>query len=139
MIVLKPTTDPQTFKYIPRDYTTVAAILLRDDTTNETIVYNPTITKVGDYLEITGVFNLVEGHFYDVREDTPDAYWNSCPILWELNDNTWDYEFPIKESVYVDLIFCTAQVINQNEDEEYNINKGVYITENTRNNDYVVL
>ena len=67
MIVLKPTTDPQTFRFIPRDYNTAEVVLFRDDTTNETIVYNATITKVGDYLEVTGVFDLVEGHFYDIR------------------------------------------------------------------------
>ena len=139
MIVLKPTTDPQTFRFIPRDYNTAEVILFRDDTTNETIVYNATITKVGDYLEVTGVFDLVEGHFYDIREDTPNAYWNSCELLWELNDNVWDYEFPFSDTVYIDKVFCTAQEINQLEDKEYNINKGVYKTENTRNNDYVVL
>ena len=139
MIVLKPTTDPQTFKFIPRSYDTAEAILFRDDTTNETIVYTPTIVKVGDYLEVTGIFNLVEGHFYDIIESAPDAYWNSCPILWELNENTWDYEFPISESIYIDKVFCTAQEINQLNDKEYSINKGVYVTGNTKNNDYVVL
>lgn len=139
MIVLKPTTDPQTFLYIPRDYFTAEAILFRDNTTNESIVYTPDIIQVGDYLQVTGVFNLVEGHFYDIRQDTPEAYWNSSAILWNLNENTWDYDVPISESVYVDLAFCTAQEIDQTLDKEYNINKGVYTTENTRNNDYVVL
>jgi len=111
MIVLKPTADPQTFKFIPRNYSTDLDFSFRDDTTNESIVYTPTTIKVGDYLQVTGVFNLVEGHFYDIRQD----------------------------ALYIDLAFCTAQEIDQTLDKEYNINKDVYITENTRNNDYVVL
>ena len=69
-------------------------------------------------MELSNTFNfLKEGRFYDLK------------IV----------DVQTQEIIYMGKVFCTAQEIDQTLDKEYSINKGVYITENTRNNDYVVL
>jgi hypothetical protein len=40
---------------------------LRDDSTNTTISITPTAQKVGNYIELSNVFNLKEGRFYDLK------------------------------------------------------------------------
>ena len=65
MKVLKPTTDVQTIKFIPRVYNKWC-FQLRDDQTNERVDYSPTITIENDYIVVNGVFNLIEGHYYDI-------------------------------------------------------------------------
>tara|TARA_R110000744_G_scaffold70536_1_gene142536 strand:+ start:27 stop:488 length:462 start_codon:yes stop_codon:yes gene_type:complete len=153
MIVLKPTTDTQTFKFIPRNYDSTDIISFRDDTTNVIMQYSSTIIQVGDYLQATDVFNLVEGRFYDLTTyEIKGSYkqfkdrvialggnfeGNTCLLSFlQVNELVSASDLYV---TYTDKVFCTAQEINQTLDKEYNINKGVYITENTRNNDYVVL
>ena len=57
----------QTINIIPRVYATSLTLTLRDDSTNEvqTILVNG--VKNVNYIQITTIFNLVEGHFYDLK------------------------------------------------------------------------
>tara|TARA_B110000858_G_scaffold42868_1_gene49091 strand:- start:173 stop:571 length:399 start_codon:yes stop_codon:yes gene_type:complete len=116
MRVLKPTTDEQTFFIIPREYAISNVIELRDDQTNTTTSYTTTMVKENDYLKFTGVFTLLEGHFYDLT-------------LTSVAGRKYN----------ADKIFCTAQTINQNNNEEYSVNKDLYITNDSYSNDYIVL
>jgi hypothetical protein len=111
MKVLKPITDSQSFYFIPRDYNITSSVNFRDDQTNEVVAYTPTIEKVNDYIKITGVFNLIEGRFYDVTIDNKT----------------------------IEKVFCTNQPINQNSNEQYSVNKNVYTTDNSYSNDYIII
>ncbi|NDG52007.1 MAG: hypothetical protein EBY39_03125 [Flavobacteriia bacterium] len=139
MKVLKPTTDEQTFYIIPRLYFVNDEIEFRDDQTNEVVKYTPTIVKENDFLKITGVFNLREGHFYDVALKLDYDLWQEANVKWELSAETWDEPNKAFDYYSVEKVFCTAQTIDQNMHKEYSINKGVYKTDDSFDNDYIVL
>lgn len=61
---------------------------------------------------------LVDGHQYD---------------FWLVDDDDDD------KVVYRDTILCSAQDIDQEENEVYNINKDVYVSHNTGDNNYIVI
>ena len=64
--------------------------------------------------------------------NTNNDYWNFSPDNWEsLTKKTF--------KVTLDRIFCTNQTIEQLNNQGYNVNKGVYKTEDSFNNDYIVI
>ena len=138
MKVLKPTTDEQTFYFIPQSYQISEFLSFRDDQTNETVVYTPTMVQENDFIKVTGVFNLVEGHFYDVELVRDYDVWNTNFDIWQLSPDKWDENKRINNYA-IDKIFCTDQDINQIGNKMYSVNKGVYETENSYDNDYIVL
>lgn len=121
----------QTIKIIPRVYSTTLTIKLRDNSTNEIteIVLVPSfppadppaVQKVGNYLEITALFTLVENRFYDLT-------------IYKGILNLTDLDI-----IYKDKIFCTEQFINQNTNSQYSINNGEYISEEAGDNDYIII
>ena len=139
MQVLKPTTDPQTFFIIPRVYNLGLNFKLRDDTTNEEKFYSPSIVQVNDYLQITDVFDLVEGHFYDILVDQDYDVWNTNEDLYNLSPDTWDETNKRSFINTIDRIFCTEQPIQQLNNQNYELNKGEYKKDNSYNNDYIVV
>lgn len=138
MKVLKPTTDEQTFYFIPQSYQISEFLSLRDDQTNETVVYTPTMVQENDFIKVTGVFNLVEGHFYDVELVRDYDVWNTNDDIWQLSPDNWEDSKRVKNYA-IDKIFCTDQDTNQELNKRYSVNKGVYETENSYDNDYIVL
>jgi len=119
MKVLTTTGGQQIFKIIPREYATTATLLITDDQTNVTKSYaniNPTVSV--NHLKITQTFNpvLVEGHFYNM-------------VLKNSSNKI----------IYKDRIFCTAQGIDQAQDQEYTINSGVYTSDTSYDNDFIIL
>ena len=65
---LLPTTNTQTLKIIPRVYTTSVIISLRDDSTNNVVSFTlPKAEIKKNYLELSNIFSLKEGHFYDLK------------------------------------------------------------------------
>jgi len=113
---LLPTTDIQSIKIIPRVYSTSVSMELRDDSTNTTVSITPTAQKVGNYIELSNVFNLKEGRFYDLKV---------------IDTNT-------QNIIYKDKIFCTAQSTNQSNNESYSVNKDEYKSK-SGNNDFIIL
>jgi len=138
MKVLKPTTDEQTFYFIPQSYEITEFLSFRDDQTNETVIYTPTMVQENDFIKVTGVFNLVEGHFYDLELVKDFDVWNTNLDFWQFSQDNWDDSKPILNFV-VDKIFCTDQDIDQAQNKRYSINKGEYQTQDTFDNDYIVL
>lgn len=146
-----------TFKFIPRkDWTSSNAsfvkCILRDDSTNKEITFDgqfnnvtpsgttatgsfsyPTIAYTGgsstqeDFYTFTVTLGgdnasfFVEGHFYDIK--------------FQLKDGASDPYI----DVYRDKLFCTAQTVNQVRNEAYEINNNEFITEDTNNNDYIIV
>lgn len=125
MIHLIPSVSEQTIQILPREYTTSIVLLLRDDSTNnETYLELPTTIVNGNYLDITEVFTLSEGRFYDLS-----VY--KVELGYVLEDLT---ELDV---IYKDKIFCTAQSVDQNTNTFYTPNKSEYI-EQSANNDFII-
>ena len=138
MKVLKPTANEQTFYFIPKVYDLSGSLFFRDDQTNEVVEYTPTMVKENDFIKVTGVFNLIEGHFYDLSLVNDFDVWNENLDQWQAANYNWeDAKHKITQSF--DKIFCTDQTIDQNRNKEYTINKGVYKTDDSFDNDYIVL
>ena len=138
MKILTTSTGDQTIRIIPRSYPDDITLVLRDDSTNTETIYtlesmewentdeewqavNLNWNDAGGYFEengylvITNQYNLVEGRYYDLT---------------------------IKEGnnvLYKDKIFCTDQTIDQQTNSYYTINDNVYTTENTYDNDYIII
>ncbi len=94
---LLPTSSTQAIKIIPRVYSTSVSMDLRDDSTNTSVSITPTATKVGNYIELSSVFDLKEGRFYDLKV---------------IQTST-------QKIIYRDKIFCTVQSTNQSNNEHY--------------------
>ena len=153
MKILSTSSNSQTIKVIPRVYTTSITMRLRDDSTNDEVyLILPSSVIVKDYLEITNIFNLKEGHFYDLKvyqikgsyEDFKQRVITSGGIF---ENNTCLFKFLDAENlintsdldiIYRDKIFCTDQTINQDTNNYYSVNENEYVSK-AGNNDYIVL
>ena len=125
MIHLIPSVSEQTIQILPREYTTSIVLLLRDDSTNnETYLELPTTIVNGNYLDITEVFTLSEGRFYDLSVYKVELGY----VLADLTE---------LDVIYKDKIFCTAQSVDQNTNTFYTPNKSEYI-EQSANNDFII-
>ena len=123
---LLPTTDPQTISILPRFYTDSVVLLLRDDSTNEkTYLESPTALVNKNYLEITDVFALSEGAFYDLFVYKVELGY----VLADLTES---------DIIYKDKIFCTAQSTDQSTNNRYSVNKDEY-NQKSGNNDFIIL
>lgn len=137
---LIPSTNSQTIKIIPRVYSTNIVMSIRDDSTNDfTLMFPDTIVINRNFLEITDVFNLKEGLFYDLkiyygnferRIDNDKGILESIQCLNAKYGNL--------DVIYRDKIFCTIQSTNQASNEYYTVNKDVY-KEKSGNNDFIIL
>jgi len=117
---LLPVTTSQTIKIIPRVYSTTVTLKLRDDSTNETVTILPTAVNLKNYIELSNVYDLKEGHFYDLK------IYNGQGVVTDL------------DIIYRDKIFCTTQSTNQTANEHYSVNKDEY-KEQSGNNDFIIL
>lgn len=142
MIVLKTLTTAQNFKVIPRAYADEFTLSIRDDSTNVKQIYEVTgaITS-GNYLTFSQAFSpvLVEGHFYDIKLFSDPNFWNTNYFLWELYNEFWNVDTTNIDSIFKDRIFCTDQEIDQMDNLYYKLNQSQYITDNSYNNDYIVI
>jgi len=142
MIVLTTSTLAQAFKVIPRTYGDQFTMSIRDDSTNVTTVYEVTSAVTsGNYLTFDQAFSpvLVEGHFYDIKLYSDPNFWNTNYFLWELYNEIWNIDTTNIVDIFKDRIFCTDQEIDQMDNLYYKLNKGQYITDNSYNNDYIVI
>lgn len=147
MIVLT-TTASQTLKVIPREYLGSFTIDVRDSSLNKSFTYfEDTVTTNGNYMEFTNNYidassNSIfkEARFYDLDLYADFNFWNTNLSLWQLYDELWQTDSDQKERIYRDRIFVTDQDIDQlNDNDHYNINKDQYTTNNSYNNEYIVV
>ena len=110
MKILSTSTSAQTLKIIPREYQANIDVVLRDNSTNTSTTYSVATSTSGDYMTFDLTLSLVENRFYDM----------TC-------------KFGINV-IYKDKIFCTDQVV-----ADYTVNEGQYTTENSYDNDYIIL
>tara|TARA_Y100000401_G_C8322849_1_gene226445 strand:+ start:1762 stop:2205 length:444 start_codon:yes stop_codon:yes gene_type:complete len=147
MIVLN-TNASQTLKVIPREYLGAFTIDVRDTSLNKNFTYfEGTTSTNGNYLEFTNSYidassNSIfkEARYYDLELYADFNYWNMNLSLWEMYDEIWQTDSDQKERIYKDRIFCTDQDIDQlNDNEHYEINKGQFTTNNSYDNEYIVV
>ena len=147
MIVLT-TTASQTLKVIPREYLGSFTIDVRDSSLNKSFTYfEDTVTTNGNYMEFTNNYidassNSIfkEARFYDLDLYADFNFWNTNLSLWQLYDELWQTDSDQKERIYRDRIFVTDQDIDQlNDNDHYNINKDQYTTNNSYDNEYIVI
>jgi len=153
MKVLTTSTNLQTIKVIPRVFTNSIVLKLRDDSTNDKVSFILPETIINkDYLEISNIFSLKEGRFYDLtvykvngsyREfkerviaDSGTFVNNTC--LYNFLDAQNLINTSSLDIIYLDKIFCTDQTINQDTNNYYSVNKNEYVSKDG-NNDYIVL
>ncbi len=143
MIILSTSANAQTLKVIPREYVSYFIVYVRDDSTNITKSYSiENASQVGNYLQFTNKFNLIENHFYDLtiefvysRVIETGGIIESPQCLIPIGA---DYGLS-SEIIYKDKIFCTDQDIDQVNDDYYKINKGKYTTYDGYDNTYIVI
>lgn len=110
MKILTTSTSTQTLKIIPREYQANIDVVLRDNSTNESNTYSVATFTSGDYMTFDLTLALVENRFYDM----------TCKFGSGV--------------IYKDKIFCTDQVV-----ADYTVNEDQYTTENSYDNDYIIL
>ena len=108
MIVLRQTTEEQTFICIPRAYETNVLLVLENETTNTKTNIIPGVDIVDDNYYISSVFSLKENNFYNIT-----LYYGD-------------------DVIFKDKVFCTNQVV-------YDINKNVYTSDTSYNNEYITI
>lgn len=153
MKVLIPSDSTQTLKVIPRVFTNSIVLKLRDDSTNEKVSFVLPQTIINkNYLEISNIFNLKEGRFYDltiykvngsyaefkerVIADSGTFVNNTC--LYNFLDAQNLINTSSLDIIYLDKIFCTDQTINQDTNNYYSVNKDEYVSKGG-NNDYIII
>jgi hypothetical protein len=138
MKILTTSTSSQTIKFIPRLYSGSATLTLTDDTTNVSTSTQVILTQSGDYLNLAHTFALAEGRFYDLELNADGDVWDVNTNQWQLETQTWDSD-ELSNLIYKDKIFCTDQSVDQTQNKYYSVNKNEYTTNNTHDNDYIVL
>jgi len=111
------TNGDKTFKVIPRQFINGAiSVKLTSESTGANINVSPTASTDGNYMTFTIAFGtLTEGDFYTL----------------EIKDGT--------VVIYKDRVFCTDQTVNQVNNDYYSVNDGEYTTEDSFDNDYIII
>jgi len=119
MILVTTSATAQTFNVIPRDYSlTTFTMIIRDDSTNVSVSYDITGASVsGNYVTFQNTFSpvLVSNHFYDFK----------------LVSGT--------DIIFKDRMFCTDQTVNQINNDYYKLNEGEFTSDDSYNNEYIVI
>ena len=113
------TSGTKTLKVIPRQYVDGTVTLkLTNESTRGVVTVSATATTDHDYMSIDAVFGTLK----------KDVYYTLDVLL--LGTDT---------VIYKDKIFCTDQTINQSNNDYYTINKNEYTTEDSYDNDYIII
>jgi hypothetical protein len=116
MKILTTSTNSQVVKIIPREYASTATVTLRDDQTNTVSTFTDiSLTQTGDYNIINEAFALKEGYYYDMIVTASGSV------------------------IYKDKVFCTDQSVDQSTNQYYTVNKDVYKSDTSYDEDYIIL
>ena len=149
-MIVVTTSASQTLKVIPREYLGQFTIDVRDTSLNKNFSYHEETTSTsGNYLTFTNsyvdsaatpVSIFIEGRFYDLDLYADYNYWNMNLSLWEMYDEVWQTDSDQKSKIYKDRLFCTDQDIDQlNDNDHYQLNKDQSTSNDSFNNEYIVI
>ena len=112
MKILKTSTGSQSIKFVPRAEESSVVFTITDKNKRTTSTVSVSVSNADGYMTVSGTFALVEGtsYFLEVKNSSGDL-------------------------IYRDTVFCTDQTDYQ----KYTVNQGEYVTENTHDNDFIVL
>ena len=131
MIILKEQTASQTIKFIPRFYS-ADTLILRNETTNISVTFNPTFVVDGYYLKCDLVLDLKENTFYNLTILSTALPFTADNGIKTVDNNILTADMTSFSSenslIYRDKIFCT----NQNKDN-YTVNENQYVANVTTN------
>ena len=111
MTILTTSTDAQTFKIIPRSAPSSVTFNLTDKSKRTTSAVSVSVSNSNGYMSISGSFNLIANRFYS---------------------------FVVKDGntiIYRGSIFCT----DQTDYNVFDVHSGDYTTENSYDNDFVII
>lgn len=106
------TTSIQTIKFIPRELVSSVILTLTNKNTRTSFTVSVSVVNSNGYMSLTGSFSLVENTNYSM----------------EVTNTSGDV-------IYRDTIFCT----NQTDFDKFDVHKDDYVTENTFDNEFIVL
>lgn len=113
------TSGTKTIKVIPRQYVTgQVTVKLKNETTKEVVTIEPTALVDHNYMKFDAAFGTLSKNTFYVMDV---------------------YLFGTTTQIFKDKVFCTDQTINQSSNDYFSINKDEYITDDSYNNDYIVL
>ena len=111
------TSGTKTFKVIPRQYVDGEVTLkLTNESTRAVVTVTATASTVRDYMSFNAVFGTLK----------KDVFYNMDVLI-------------SGEVVYKDKVFCTDQTIDQSSNDYYTINENEYTTEDSYDNDYIII
>lgn len=109
----------KTFKVIPRTYVDgQIQVKLTNESTGGVVTVSATATTDHDYMSFEAVFGTLK----------KDVYYTLDVLLFGTNT-----------VIYKDKVFCTDQTIDQSTNDYYDINKNEYTTEDSYDNDYIII
>ena len=106
------TASTQTIKFIPRESASSVTLTLINKNTRTPFTVSVEVVNSDGYMSLTGSFSLTEGTNYSM----------------EVTNDSGDV-------IYRDTIFCT----NQTDFDKFDVHKDDYITEDTFDNEFIVL
>jgi len=107
------TSATQSIKFIPREAATSVTLVLTNKNTRTSTNVSVGVSNSDGYMTITsGAFSLIEGTNYSMK------------IVSQSGD-----------VIYRDTIFCT----NQTDYDKFDVHKDEYVTEDTYDNEFIVL
>lgn len=114
------TSGTKALNIIPRQFHSGSVSLkLTNESTGAVVITAASASTVGNYMSFNAVFGtLKEGEFYT--------------LVVSLGSSANDI-------IYKDKLFCTDQTIDQANNNYYSVNSGEYTTENSFDNDYIIL
>tara|TARA_R110000796_G_scaffold108427_1_gene219435 strand:- start:253 stop:588 length:336 start_codon:yes stop_codon:yes gene_type:complete len=106
------TTSIQTIKFIPRELVSAVTLTLTNKNTRTSSTVSVGVANSNGYMSLTGSFSLIENTNYSM----------------EVTKASGDV-------IYRDTIFCT----NQTDLDKFDVHKNDYVTEDTFDNEFIVL
>jgi hypothetical protein len=126
MKLITSTTETKLFKIIPRYiFINNVTVRLTSESTNITIEkLDITVARDENYMNVyVYLDSLVEGDFYRL----------------EILNTSSGSPIPQNTIIYKDRVFCTDQDVNQKDNEYYSVNKDRYISEESSDNEFIII
>jgi hypothetical protein len=112
MHILKPIATSQDIVVVPRSYATSGiTIELTDEDTNTTATLTPSVSNSDGYMTLSSIYSVKEGTFYTFKVILSSAI------------------------IYRGRVYCTSQI----DLKQYTVNENEYVTENSYDNEFIVL
>jgi hypothetical protein len=109
----------KTFKVIPRQYVDgQIQVKLTNESTKGVVTVSATATTDHDYMSFEAVFGTLK----------KDVYYTMDVLL-----------FGTSTVIYKDKVFCTDQTVDQSNNDYYTVNENEYTTEDSYDNDYIII